>query len=219
MPLEVDWTRSVLSEPGIAAEQLVPGTSSAVSVMVNIPPTVIPGAGFADVRLFRRGALPADEVPRAGCFTAAYGSATVTLSVNGEWWAQSLTGLEAIGREVRAREAAEAAAKAAAAARFAQQQRQRALTACEQRADHQDRLGRHWMFLGGIGLVAGASLTAGGGIAAGLTPYQETEDSAVGVMSLGLLGLVGGVTADLIGWKQHHDARNIERECGINPER
>ena len=132
-PMVVDWTRSVISEDGRAASPLIPGTSSEASAMVSsIQPTVLPTGGYADVLLFRQDALPSRG--SAGClFTSANVSpergakALVTLSVNGQWWTQTITGHGQIGvspAEVAAAEARaasrveaelEAAAEAAAA--------------------------------------------------------------------------------------------------------
>lgn len=88
-PVEIDWMRSVYAPNGGAAVALVPGTSSKMSSMISIPPTVAPPGTYVEESLFRKDDLPGTD--SAGCMFSIPSEATVTLSLLGQWFTQSLS--------------------------------------------------------------------------------------------------------------------------------
>ena len=86
-PIELDWMRSVWAVDGSPAVPLVPGSSSKLSSMINIPPLVVPAKGFAEELVFRKNNLPSDG---DGCLFSGPETATVTLKISENWYTQSI---------------------------------------------------------------------------------------------------------------------------------
>lgn len=186
-PIVIDWMQSTIADPGNGAVGLVPGTSSAYSVMINTPPTVAPVGGFADVWLFRRDRLPTNTPP--GCAYSVPGAANVSLRIGDTWATQLLQFRPDVTAEAMRQAEVQ---QAALWARCAKLQRNR-------RTEHT------WAWLA----LSGGTVLGGVGILNGLTDTAPSGNPDVSMIVTGSLLATGGL-ATFAGLQ--HAATKAEKE-------